>query len=260
MIDDKIRFECYNEIALRDKAIKYQDKLYSSEKLSEKEGIKTMKKHIKNIICGICLVAMFTFAFAGSASAQTCTTLRCRLQSVITSILSGGSNIKYPSSVKPSEGTSSGSTSSSSGRASSSSDSNTGTATSAPVSNSSYAKEMLNLINQERVANGVAQLKWNEELAKVAQAKAQDMVDNNYFSHTSPTYGSPFDMMKSFGISYRYAGENIAKNSSVAKAHTALMNSEGHRKNILNSNFTSIGIGVVKTSSNSYTIVQMFIG
>lgn len=253
MIDDKIRFECYNEIALRDKAIKYQDKLYSSEKLSEKEGIKTMKKHIKNIICGICLVAMFTFAFAGSASAQTCTTLRCRLQSVITSILSGGSNIKYPSSVKPSEGTSSGSTSSSSG-------SNTGTSTSAPVSNSSYAKEMLNLINQERAANGVPRLKWNEELAKVAQTKAQDMVDNNYFSHTSPTYGSPFDMMKSFGISYRYAGENIAKNSSVAKAHTALMNSEGHRKNILNSNFTSIGIGVVKTSSNSYTIVQMFIG
>ena len=260
MIDDKIRFECYNEIALRDKAIKYQDKLYSSEKLSEKEGIKTMKKQIKNIICGICLVAMFTFAFAGSASAQTCTTLRCRLQSVITSILSGGSNIKYPSSVKPSEGTSSGSTSSSSGSTSSSSGSNTGTSTSAPVSNSSYAKEMLNLINQERAANGVPQLKWNEELAKVAQAKAQDMVDNNYFSHTSPTYGSPFDMMKSFGISYRYAGENIAKNSSVAKAHTALMNSEGHRKNILNSNFTSIGIGIVKTSSNSYTIVQMFIG
>ena len=260
MIDDKIRFECYNEIALRDKAIKYQDKLYSSEKLSEKEGIKTMKKQIKNIICGICLVAMFTLAFAGSASAQTCTTLRCRLQSVITSILSGGSNIKYPSSVKPSEGTSSGSTSSSSGSTSSSSGSNTGTSTSAPVSNSSYAKEMLNLINQERAANGVLQLKWNEELAKVAQAKAQDMVDNNYFSHTSPTYGSPFDMMKSFGISYRYAGENIAKNSSVAKAHTALMNSEGHRKNILNSNFTSIGIGIVKTSSNSYTIVQMFIG
>ena len=260
MIDDKIRFECYNEIALRDKAFENQDKLYSSEKLSEKEGIKTMKKQIKNIICGICLVAMFTLAFAGSASAQTCTTLRCRLQSVITSILSGGSNIKYPSSVKPSEGTSSGSTSSSSGSTSSSSGSNTGTSTSAPVSNSSYAKEMLNLINQERAANGVLQLKWNEELAKVAQAKAQDMVDNNYFSHTSPTYGSPFDMMKSFGISYRYAGENIAKNSSVAKAHTALMNSEGHRKNILNSNFTSIGIGIVKTSSNSYTIVQMFIG
>ena len=260
MIDDKIRFECYNEIALRDKAFENQDKLYSSEKLSEKEGIKTMKKQIKNIICGICLVAMFTLAFAGSASAQTCTTLRCRLQSVITSILSGGSNIKYPSSVKPSEGTSSGSTSSSSGSTSSSSGSNTGTSTSAPVSNSSYAKEMLNLINQERAANGVPRLKWNEELAKVAQAKAQDMVDNNYFSHTSPTYGSPFDMMKSFGISYRYAGENIAKNSSVAKAHTALMNSEGHRKNILNSNFTSIGIGIVKTSSNSYTIVQMFIG
>ena len=182
MDDDKIRFECYNEITLRDKAIKYQDKLYSSEKLSEKEGIITMKKQIKNIICGICLVAMFTFAFAGSASAQTCTTLRCRIQSIITSFFSGGSSIKYPSVVKPSEGTSSGSTSSSSGSASSSSDSNTGTSTSAPVSNSSYAKEMLNLINQERVANGVAQLKWNEELAKVAQAKAQDMVDNNYFS------------------------------------------------------------------------------
>ncbi len=124
---------------------------------------------------------------------------------------------------------------------------------------SSNAQQMLDMINEERQANGLAALQWNADLAEVAQAKAQDMLDNNYFSHTSPTYGSPFEMMRSYGISYRYAAENIAKNSSVEKAHVALMNSEGHRNNILNSNLTSIGIGIVK-SSTRYIIVQMFIG
>ena len=124
---------------------------------------------------------------------------------------------------------------------------------------SSNAQQMLDMINEERQANGLAALQWNADLAEVAQAKAQDMLDNNYFSHTSPTYGSPFEMMRSYGISYRYAAENIAKNSSVEKAHVALMNSEGHRNNILNSNLTSIGIGIVK-SSTGYIIVQMFIG
>ena len=124
---------------------------------------------------------------------------------------------------------------------------------------SSNAQQMLNMINEERQANGLASLQWNADLAEVAQAKAQDMLDNNYFSHTSPTYGSAFEMMRDYGISYRYAAENIAKNSSVEKAHVALMNSEGHRNNILNSNLTSIGIGIVKSSAG-YIIVQMFIG
>jgi uncharacterized YkwD family protein len=115
---------------------------------------------------------------------------------------------------------------------------------------------MVDLVNQERAKAGVAPLKVDLELSRVARIKSQDMRDNNYFSHTSPTYGSPFDMMKSFGISYRTAGENIAKHSSVESAHAGLMNSDGHRKNILNPNFTHIGIGIV--DGRYYT--QMFIG
>ena len=121
--------------------------------------------------------------------------------------------------------------------------------------------KMLEYVNSERAKAGVAPLQMDTEVAKVAEIKSQDMVDKNYFSHTSPTYGSPFDMMKSFGIKYRTAGENIAKNSTMLKAHQALMNSEGHRQNILNPNYTHMGIGIVQNKSTSgITVTQMFIG
>ncbi len=117
---------------------------------------------------------------------------------------------------------------------------------------------MVEYVNEERVKAGLAPLQVDLDLARVARAKSQDMVDNGYFDHDSPTYGSPFEMMREFGISYRAAGENIAKNSSVMGAHTALMNSEGHRANILNSSFTHVGIGIVG-SGNMVTVTQMFI-
>ena len=121
-------------------------------------------------------------------------------------------------------------------------------------------KEVFDLINAKRVANGLSPLKIDDELQNVARIKAQDMVNNNYFSHTSPTYGSPFDMMKKFGISYKTAGENIAGNSTNSGAVDAWMNSEGHRANILNSSFNYTGIGVVKSSKYGKVYVQMFIG
>lgn len=121
-------------------------------------------------------------------------------------------------------------------------------------------KEVFDLINKQRTQNGLSPLKENSELQRVARIKAQDMVNNNYFSHTSPTYGSPFDMMKSFKISYNAAGENIAGNSSNSSAVTAWMNSPGHRANILNSSFNQTGIGVVTGSKYGKIYVQMFIG
>lgn len=121
-------------------------------------------------------------------------------------------------------------------------------------------KEVFNLINQQRTNNGLAALKVDEEVQKVARIKAEDMVANNYFSHTSPTYGSPFDMLKSFGISYKTAGENIAGNSSNSGAVNAWMNSSGHKANILNSNFNYTGIGVVSSPKYGKMYVQMFIG
>lgn len=116
------------------------------------------------------------------------------------------------------------------------------------------------MINAKRVANGLSALKINDEVQNVARIKAQDMVDNSYFSHISPIYGSPFDMMKKFGISYKTAGENIAGNSSNSGAVNAWMNSEGHRANILNSSFNYTGIGVVKSPKYGKIYVQMFIG
>ncbi|MDD4689629.1 MAG: CAP domain-containing protein, partial [Eubacteriales bacterium] len=121
-----------------------------------------------------------------------------------------------------------------------------------------YENEVVRLVNVERAKQGLNPLKADWELSRVARYKSQDMKDKNYFSHTSPTYGSPFQMMKNFGISYRTAGENIAKGQSTPQAVvTAWMNSSGHRANILNSSFTKIGVGYVK-SGNYWT--QMFIG
>lgn len=121
-------------------------------------------------------------------------------------------------------------------------------------------QEVFDLINAKRVANGLATLKIDDELQNVARIKAKDMVDNNYFSHNSPIYGSPFDMIKNFGIRYKTAGENIAGNSSNSGAVNAWMNSEGHRANILNSSFNYTGVGVVKSPKYGKVYVQMFMG
>ena len=105
----------------------------------------------------------------------------------------------------------------------------------------------MELVNVERQKNGLKELKIDPELAKVARLKSADMRDNNYFSHQSPTYGSPFEMMKQFGISYRTAGENIAAGQRTPEAVVrGWMNSSGHSANILNPNFTHIGVGYVE--------------
>lgn len=121
-------------------------------------------------------------------------------------------------------------------------------------------KEVFNLINQQRTNNGLQELKVDAEVQRVARIKAQDMVDSNYFSHNSPTYGSPFDMLKNFKISYKTAAENIAANSSNSSAVTSWMNSSGHKANILNGNYNYTGIGVVSSQKYGKIFVQMFIG
>ena len=123
---------------------------------------------------------------------------------------------------------------------------------------SSYESEVVRLVNAERTKRGLSPLAHNWQVSRVARYKSEDMQKNRYFSHTSPTYGSPFQMLKSFGITYRTAGENIAKGQSTpAAVVNAWMNSSGHRANILNSSFTEIGVGYV-ANGNYWT--QMFIG
>ncbi len=111
---------------------------------------------------------------------------------------------------------------------------------------SGYEKEVVRLVNEIRVKNGLSELTYDWQLCRVARYKSQDMKDNKYFSHTSPVYGSPFQMMRSFGISYRSAAENIARGQATREAVVnAWMNSSGHRANILNPSFTHIGVGYV---------------
>lgn len=137
---------------------------------------------------------------------------------------------------------------------------NTGTTQTTTSNLSADEQEVFNLINNQRTQNGLSALKIDSEVQKVARIKAQDMVNNNYFSHTSPTYGSPFDMLKSYKVSYNTAGENIAGNSSNSGAVNAWMNSSGHRANILNKSFNYTGIGVVNSPKYGKVYVQMFIG
>jgi uncharacterized YkwD family protein len=114
------------------------------------------------------------------------------------------------------------------------------------------------LVNIERQKAGLSPLSVSNKLSDVARLKSKDMADNRYFSHTSPTYGSPFDMMKQFGISYRTAGENIAKGYlSAESVVNGWMNSSGHRANILNPSFGTIGVGAYKTG-NTFYWTQMF--
>lgn len=132
------------------------------------------------------------------------------------------------------------------------------------VTDSDFSKEqleVLEIVNKERASNGLKPLTLNKELSKVATVKSQDMVDKGYFDHTSPTYGSPFDMMKAFGISYKTAGENIAKGQKTpTEVMNDWMNSSGHRANILNSKFTELGVGIAKDSNGKLYWTQMFIG
>ncbi|GAA3402889.1 CAP domain-containing protein [Paenibacillus hodogayensis] len=108
---------------------------------------------------------------------------------------------------------------------------------------SAYAEQVVSLVNQERAKAGLKPLASDAALTNMALDKAKDMYNNNYFDHTSPTYGSPFDMMKSYGIQYSYAGENIAKGQrNPQEVMNAWMNSEGHRQNIMSPNFTKIGV------------------
>ena len=121
--------------------------------------------------------------------------------------------------------------------------------------------EVLNLVNKERKANGLKPLTLNKELSNVANIKSRDMIEKGYFDHTSPTYGSPFDMMKKFNISYNTAGENIAMGQKTpSEVMNSWMNSSGHRANILNSTYTELGVGIQKDSNGTIYWTQLFLG
>ena len=124
---------------------------------------------------------------------------------------------------------------------------------------SSAEQTLFQLLNEDRARSGLPALILDEELSRIARIKSQDMVDNNYFAHTSPTYGNVRSMLKSFGVSYISAGENIARSRSVYHSNAAFLSSEGHRRNMLSSTFTHVGIGVVVNAYGFVTVTEIFV-
>jgi len=124
---------------------------------------------------------------------------------------------------------------------------------------SDYEKEVVRLVNIEREKRGLQKLTLNAQICKVARIKSQDMINKKYFSHTSPTYGSPFRMMESFGIRFSAAGENIAYGQKTpAEVMKTWMNSPGHRENILSKTYTQIGVGLATSKTGVKYWTQLF--
>lgn len=127
------------------------------------------------------------------------------------------------------------------------------------VSVSMQEQTAWNLMNQDRIANGLSALPLDAELCRLARLKAEDMRDNNYFAHESPTYGRAADMLKAFGYSYKAVGENIAHHATVEKSEAAFMSSDGHRRNILSSSWEKVGIGVAIDRNGFVYLTQLFV-
>lgn len=128
------------------------------------------------------------------------------------------------------------------------------------IETKSIESEVVRLVNIERAKTGLPALKENWQLSRIARYKSQDMINKNYFSHYSPTYGSPFDMIESFGIKFSAAGENIAMGQRTPQeVMNAWMNSPGHRSNILSPSYTEIGVGLAKDKLGRCYWTQMFI-
>jgi uncharacterized YkwD family protein len=133
--------------------------------------------------------------------------------------------------------------------------------TPAPTPEVSEAERyFLSLVNGARAEAGLAPLVFDCDLQRAARFKSADMTAEGYFSHQSPTYGSPFEIMKMFGVMYSCAGENIAGNADVKNAFERLMLSAGHRANILGADYTITGVAIDPNDVYGLQIIQMFVG
>ena len=123
-------------------------------------------------------------------------------------------------------------------------------------------KKLFENINKDRELNNEKPLVWSELLCESAKLKSADLIINNYFEHVSPSGLAPKYFIEKAGYKYTYSGENLALNYYTADtAHEALMNSQGHRENILNENFTEIGLGYWRgkiDGQEAFVIVQHF--
>jgi uncharacterized protein YkwD len=118
--------------------------------------------------------------------------------------------------------------------------------------------QMLHLVNQERAAQGLGPLRADPELAQVARAHSRDMFVRGYFSHLTPEGKDPFDRIRQAQVRYLTAGENLALAPTLQQAHQGLMNSPGHRANILRPAFGRVGIGIVDGGMRGQMVTQNF--
>jgi uncharacterized YkwD family protein len=124
-----------------------------------------------------------------------------------------------------------------------------------------FQEKVLMLVNKERVSRGIKELEPDEMLSIVATIKSADMAQKNYFSHQSPTYGTPYQLLDMLGVKYYFAGENIAYGQKTPEAVVkAWMNSESHKRNILNEKYTKLGVGIAVNNDGRIYWTQEFIG
>ncbi len=201
-----------------------------------------MKKHLKTVAIGSILALMFTqniFAATDTYTVQKDDTLWLiskKYQVGISEIISANKQFANPNLIYP------------------------GDKVYIPLPDQTVLntqEEILKLVNAERAKNGLKALELDWQVSRVAQYKSDDMANNNYFSHQSPTYGSPFEMLKQFNVNYKSAGENIAKGQKTSQAvMTAWMNSSGHKANILGSSYTHLGVGYTVKNGTTYWVQQ----
>ena len=128
-----------------------------------------------------------------------------------------------------------------------------------PAINNEAEEYLFNAINEERQERGIDKLEYSNEVSEVARLKSRDMVENDYYAHESPTYGSAADMLRSENISFSVSKENLSKHTCEKGAHSALMSSSGHRSGILGERYTHVGIGVAETAGGGVMVTQIFI-
>lgn len=199
-----------------------------------------MKKRAFLIIIFLLILLTQVFAFAQSTytvqRGDTMWKIASRNQVGLSELISANPQIKNPALIYPGQ-----------------------RLTIPTVTTSSLENEVIRLVNVQRSKNGLQLLKTNWQLSRVARYKSADMANKGYFSHNSPTYGTPFQMMENFGLRFSSAGENIAYGQRTpAEVMNDWMNSPGHRNNILSRSYTEIGVGMAKNRNGVCYWTQQF--
>ncbi len=199
-----------------------------------------MKKRAALILLFVMLFALQTFAQAATytvKSGDTMWKIASQNQVGVSELISANPQIKNPALIYPGQ-----------------------KLTIPTVTTSAQEDEVIRLVNVERSKAGLMQLTKNWELSRVARYKSADMANKGYFSHTSPTYGSPFQMMENFGLRFSAAAENLAYGQRTPQeVMNAWMGSPGHRSNIMSATYTQIGVGMAKDSKGVLYWTQHFI-